>query len=38
MALELFLVQKCFTENLGKSTGDGIYGAFADYWDNMCIP
>jgi len=38
MALELFLVQKCFTENLGKSTGDGIHGAFADYWDNMYVP
>jgi len=37
MALELFLVQKCFTENWGKSTGDGIHGAFADYWDHMCV-
>jgi hypothetical protein len=37
MALELFLVQKCFTENWGKSTGDGIHGAFADYWDHMSV-
>ena len=34
-ALELFLVQKCFTENLGKSTAQGIHAAFTDYWDNM---
>jgi hypothetical protein len=34
-ALELYLVQKCFTENLGKSTAQGIHAAFADYWDNM---
>ena len=35
MALELFLVQKCFTEDLSASTGQGIHGAFAKYWDEM---
>ncbi|KAJ7644798.1 hypothetical protein FB45DRAFT_976028 [Roridomyces roridus] len=35
LALELFLTQKCLTEELGKSTADGIHGAFADYWDSM---
>lgn len=34
-ALELFLVQKCMTEGWGKSTGEGIHGAFAKYWDTM---
>ena len=35
MALEMFLVQKCFTDGLGTSTADGIHGAFAAYWDTM---
>jgi hypothetical protein len=35
MALEMFLVQKCFTDNLGSSTADGIQGGFAAYWDTM---
>ncbi|KAJ7151417.1 hypothetical protein C8R43DRAFT_1087984 [Mycena crocata] len=35
VALELFLTQKCFVENLGKSTADGIHGAFAKLWDTM---
>ena len=35
MVLELYLVQKCLTENRGKSTAAGIQGAFTDYWDNM---
>ena len=35
MALEVFLVQKCFTDGLGTSTADGIHGAFAAYWDTM---
>ena len=35
MALEMFLVQKCFTDGLGSSTADGIQGAFAAYWDTM---
>jgi hypothetical protein len=35
MALEMFLVQKCFTDNLGTSTADGIHGGFAAYWDTM---
>jgi len=29
MALEMFLVQKCFTDGLGYSTAVGIHGAFA---------
>jgi hypothetical protein len=35
MVLELYLVQKCLTENKGNSTAAGIQGAFTDYWDNM---
>ena len=35
MALEMFLVQKCFTDGLGTSTADGIHGGFAAYWDTM---
>ena len=35
LALEMFLVQKCFTENCGVSTAEGIHGAFASYWDTM---
>ena len=35
MALEMFLVQKCFTDGLGFSTADGIHGGFAAYWDTM---
>jgi hypothetical protein len=35
MALELFLVQKCLTEDRGSSTAAGIQGGFTDYWDNM---
>jgi hypothetical protein len=35
MVLELYLVQKCLTEKKGKSTANGIHGAFTDYWDNM---
>ena len=35
MALEMFLVQKCFMDGLGSSTADGIHGAFAAYWDTM---
>ncbi|KAF8999021.1 hypothetical protein BDZ89DRAFT_1250452 [Hymenopellis radicata] len=30
-----FLVQKCFTEECGHSTGDGIHAAWADHYDNM---
>ncbi|KAF8815376.1 hypothetical protein BYT27DRAFT_7225429 [Phlegmacium glaucopus] len=32
MAIEMFMVQKCFTDGLGSSTVDGIHGAFASYW------
>ncbi|KAJ7926602.1 hypothetical protein B0H13DRAFT_2229378 [Mycena leptocephala] len=35
MALELYLTQKCVVEGRGKSTAEGIHGAFADYWDNL---
>ncbi|EDR05077.1 uncharacterized protein LACBIDRAFT_303868 [Laccaria bicolor S238N-H82] len=35
VALEFFLVQKVFTEELSKSSAEGIQGAFADYWDKM---
>jgi hypothetical protein len=35
VALELFITQKCIVENLGKSTAQGIHGAFAKHWDNM---
>jgi hypothetical protein len=38
MALKLFLVQKCLTEDWGSSTAAGIQGGFADYWDNMWVP
>lgn len=34
-ALEMHLTQKCVTEMLGKSTAEGIHGAFAKYWDTM---
>lgn len=35
LALELYLTQKCFTEGFGKSTSDGIHGAFTYHWDHM---
>lgn len=35
VALELFLTQKCLTENNRISTAEGIQGAFVDYWENM---
>ena len=35
MAIKMFIVQKCFVQNLGKDTGYGIHGAFARYWDTM---
>ena len=35
MAIEMFLVQICFTEGLGKSTAMGIHGSFMAYWDYM---
>lgn len=34
-ALEMFLVKKCFNQNCGKDTAEGIHGAFAAYWDTM---
>ncbi|KAK7050285.1 hypothetical protein R3P38DRAFT_3606265, partial [Favolaschia claudopus] len=35
VALEMFITQKCLVEGLGKSTADGIHGAYAKYWDTM---
>ncbi|KAJ7620669.1 hypothetical protein B0H17DRAFT_1164583 [Mycena rosella] len=35
LALELYLTQKCIVEGLGKSTGEGIHGAWAKYWDEL---
>ena len=37
LALEMFLVQKCFNEGCGKDTADSIHGAFAAFWDNMYV-
>jgi hypothetical protein len=37
LALEMFIVQKCFNEGCGKDTADGIHGAFAALWDNMYV-
>jgi hypothetical protein len=37
IGLEWFIVQKCFTENLGISTANGIHGAFCHYWDTMYV-
>lgn len=36
-ALELFLTQKCIVEGNGKSTAEGVHGAFAKHWDTMCV-
>ncbi|KAJ7873996.1 hypothetical protein B0H14DRAFT_3556286 [Mycena olivaceomarginata] len=35
VALELYLTQKCIVEGLGRSTAEGIHGAFSKYWDMM---
>ena len=35
VALEFFLIQKVYMEELLKSYVEGIQGAFADYWDKM---
>ncbi len=35
MALELFLTEKCLNEGHGKSTANGIHGAWARFWDKM---
>ena len=37
LALEMFLVQKCFNEGCGKDTADSIHGAFAALWDNVYV-
>ena len=35
LALEMFLVQKCFNDGCGKETATSIHSAFAALWDNM---
>ena len=37
LALEMFIVQKCFNEGCGKETAEGIHSAFAGLWDNMYV-
>ena len=37
LALEMFIVQKCFNEGCGKDTADGILSAFAALWDEMFV-
>ena len=37
LALELFIVQKCFNEGCRKDTVDGISSAFAALWDDMYV-
>ena len=37
LALEMFIVQKCFNEGCGKDTADGIFSAFAALWDGMYV-
>jgi len=37
LALEMFIVQKCFNEGCGKDTAEGISSAFAALWDNMYV-
>jgi hypothetical protein len=37
LALEMFIVQKCFNEGCGKDTAFAISSAFAELWDNMYV-
>ena len=37
LALEMFIIQKCFNEGCGEGTADSISSAFAALWDNMYI-
>ena len=37
LALEMFIVQKCFNEGCGEGTADSISSAFAALWDNMYV-
>jgi hypothetical protein len=37
LALEMFIVQKCFNEGCGKDTADSIFSAFAAFWDKMYV-
>lgn len=37
LALEMFIVQKCYNEGCGKDTADGISSAFAALWDYMYV-
>jgi hypothetical protein len=36
-ALELYLTQKCVIEGHGKSTAEGIHGAYAKFWDELSV-
>ena len=36
-ALTLFISWKCFHQNCGKSTLDGIYSAFKKYWEKSWV-
>jgi hypothetical protein len=35
MIVESYIIQKCITEGLGKSTAEGIQSAFIQYWSEM---
>ena len=37
LALEMFIVQKCFNEGCGKDTAEGISSSFTALWDNMYV-
>jgi hypothetical protein len=37
LALEMFLVQKCYNEGCGKDTAYSIHSAFAALWDDMYV-
>ena len=37
LALEMFIVQKCFNEGCGKDTAWGIFSAFAAFWDELYV-
>ena len=37
LALEMFLVEKCYNKGCGKDTAEGIHSAFASLWDQMYV-
>ena len=37
LALELFIIQKCFNEGCRKDTVDGIFSVFAALWDDKYV-